>query len=303
MRQVIAKFDIHHWVKIFMTKLKEVKDLQQSMYARRVGQTTRKFFLDSYAASTKRLLFLDYDGTLVGFKPDIEQAKPDEQLYDLLKKLSSDPFNDIVIVSGRDCKSLENWFGHLNLNMIAEHGAWTRTKDVGWENIPTLTSAWKKEFIPVLETFTDRTPGAFIEEKDFSLVWHFRKAEEELGELRKGELLNTLRYLVEDKGLQLLPGNKVVEVKSVDINKGKSALKVLKDKEYDFIMAIGDDHTDEDIFKALPEEAFTIKVGTYISAAKYYLNNYVDVRHLLQDLYDTPARKRESEKLESKHPL
>lgn len=303
MRQVISKFDIHHWVKIFMTKLKEVKDLQQSMYARRVGETTRKFFLDSYAASKKRLLFLDYDGTLVGFKTDIEQAKPDTELYDLLKKLSSDPSNDIVIVSGRDCNSLENWFGHLNLNMIAEHGAWTRTKDVGWESIPTLTTGWKKDFIPVLDTFTDRTPGAFIEEKDFSLVWHFRKAEEELGELRKGELLNTLRYLVEDKGLQLLPGNKVVEVKSIDINKGKSALKVLQNKEYDFIMAIGDDHTDEDIFKALPEDSFTIKVGTYVSAAKYYLNNYVDVRNLLQDLYNTPVGKKPTEKLESKHPL
>ncbi len=77
---------------------------------------------------------------------------------------------------------------------------------------------------PVLESFTDRTPGAFIEEKDFSLVWHYRKVEESLGELRTNELMNTLRYLLEDKGLQILPGNKVVEVKNVEINKGKAVL-------------------------------------------------------------------------------
>ncbi len=303
MRQVIAKFDIHHWVRIFMAKLHEVKELQQSMYARRIGNMTRKTILESYSGAQKRLFFLDYDGTLVGFKTNIDQAKPDTELYDLISRLSSDPANDVVIVSGRDCNTLENWFGDLNLNMVAEHGAWARVKDIGWSSIPTLTSSWKKEFLPVLEMFTDRTPGAFIEEKDFSLVWHFRKAEEELGELRKGELLNTLRYLVEDKGLQLLPGNKVVEIKSIDINKGKSALNILQQDDYDFVIAIGDDHTDEDIFKVLPDSAYTIKVGAYISAARYYLRNYLDVRALLSDLANETSRSRGAQPLESKHPL
>lgn len=142
----------------------------------------------------------------------------------------------------------------------------------------------EKEIFPALDGFTDRTPGSFIEEKDFSLVWHYRKVEESLGEIRSNELMNTLRYLLEDKGVQVLPGNKVVEVKNVEINKGKAAVNFIQNDRYDFIMAIGDDHTDEDIFKSLPETAITIKVGSHVSAARYFIANYIYVRGFLKDL-------------------
>ena len=89
---------------------------------------------------------------------------------------------------------------------------------------------------------------------------------------------------MEDKGLQLLPGNKVVEIKNIEINKGKAVLTFLQEDDYDFIMAIGDDHTDEDIFKAVPPGAITIKVGSHVSAANYYTGNYVDVRNFLKEL-------------------
>jgi trehalose 6-phosphate synthase/phosphatase len=158
--------------------------------------------------------------------------------------------------------------------------------------------------MPVLEMFTDRTPGAFIEEKDYSLVWHYRKVEEGLGELRTNELMNTIRYLAEDKGLQLLPGNKVVEIKNVEINKGKAAMNFVQKSHYGFVMALGDDHTDEDIFKSLPKNAITIKVGSHVSAAKYFLGNYLDVRNFLHDLLSAepikvPAIDGEKKKSES----
>lgn len=304
MRQIVEKFDISHWVKIFMDKLIEVKEMQNSMYARRLNDTTRQQIIQSFTRSKSRLLFLDYDGTLVGFHANIEMASPDESLYNLIEDLIADPLNDVVIVSGRNYQFLQKWFGHLKINMIAEHGAWTKIKGEDWESIPTLNDAWKKEFIPLLDTFTDRTPGSFIEEKNFSLVWHFRKVEEELGELRKNELMNTLRYLADGKGLQLLPGNKVVEIKNVEINKGKSTLAFSQRKEYDFVLAIGDDHTDEDIFKALPESTLTIKVGSYITAARYYLNNFSDVRGLLKDLtLQAPETRTEKGPVQSQHPL
>ena len=89
-----------------------------------------------------------------------------------------------------------------------------------------------------------------------------------------------------DRGLQLLPGNKVVEIKNVEINKGKAALAQLHNKEYDFIMALGDDHTDEDIFKALPENSLTVKVVSNISAARFYLKSTSEVRKLLRELVE-----------------
>ncbi len=284
MKDIVTKFNINHWVKLFMTRLMEVKQMQQSMYAKRISSSTRQNIMRFYAYTHKRIIFLDYDGTLVGFKTNIDQASPDEELYDLLRQLLTDPANRVVIVSGRPPKFLEKWFGNLDVDMISEHGAWVKTKGNEWQSIPGLNNQWKKDIFPVLESFTDRTAGAFIEEKDFSLVWHYRKVEESLGELRTNELVNTLRYLVEDKGLQLLPGNKVVEIKNVEINKGKAALNFIQDVNYDFIMAIGDDHTDEDIFKSLPPTAVTIKVGSHISAARFYIGNYMEVRGFLREL-------------------
>jgi len=96
--------------------------------------------------------------------------------------------------------------------------------------------------------------------------------------------MDNLRYMVADYGLQLLNGDKVIEVKNSEVNKGRATLSLLNSGEYDFILAIGDDYTDEDIFKALPEEAFTIKVGNHMSAARYYLEDYHEVRDLLKFL-------------------
>ena len=284
MKALVMKFNINHWVKLFMSRLREVKQMQQSMYAKRIGFSTRENIKKYYVNTSKRIIFLDYDGTLVGFNTNIELAAPDEELFSLLKRLSADPANRIVIVSGRDPMFLEKWFGGLDIDIISEHGAWTKLRGSKWVSASNLSAQWKNEIFPVLESFTDKTAGAFIEEKDFSLVWHYRKVEESLGELRTNELVNTLHYLVQDKGLQLLPGNKVVEIKSIEINKGKAVMNFMQEYEYDFVMAIGDDHTDEDIFKALPPTAITIKVGSHITAARYFIGDFVDVRVFLKEL-------------------
>ncbi|WP_207534947.1 bifunctional alpha,alpha-trehalose-phosphate synthase (UDP-forming)/trehalose-phosphatase [Desertivirga arenae] len=286
MREIVAKFNIRHWVKIYMDKLKEVKNMQNSLLAKHIGVNRRDNLEKRYAASSKRIIFLDYDGTLVGFHTSIEKASPDFELMEILRKLSEDANNRVVIISGRKHENLEEWFGTLPIDIIAEHGAWQKCKGMQWQQQPGLYNFWKQEIRPILQTFTDRTPGSFIEEKTFSLVWHYRKAESGLGELRANDLMANLRFITADKGLQLLPGNKVVEVKNMEINKGKIALTWLEKEQFDFVMALGDDHTDEDMFRMFPESAVTIKVGSNISAASYFLNDYREVREFLKCLSD-----------------
>ncbi len=285
MQSVVTKFDIHLWVKNFMDKLKEVKVMQESLHTRHAVESIRAQIAADYARTTDRYIFLDYDGTLVGFKGDIDKAAPDRELYSILERLTQDPLNRVILISGRRYETMEQWFGHLDLDMIAEHGAWQKYKDAEWKPLPLLTDRWKQEVKTVLDTYTDRTPGSFIEEKSYSLVWHYRKVEEGLGELRANEILNHLRVIIADKGLQMMPGNKVIEFKNIEVNKGKAAQNWLYGNDPDFILALGDDHTDEDIFKALSPEAYTIKVGSNISAARYYLKDYNEVRELLKDLY------------------
>lgn len=295
MRHIVQKFDIHLWVKNFMDKLLEVKQLQQSMLTKHAAQSIKEKISKAYAAARDRYIFLDYDGTLVGFQGDIDKASPDQELYDIITKLSADPANRVVIISGRRYETLQNWFGHLDLDMIAEHGAWQKQRNEEWKSLPLLTDKWKLEVKTVLDTYTDRTPGSFVEEKSYSLVWHYRKVEKGLGELRANEIVNHLRMLIADKGLQMMEGNKVIEFKNIEVNKGKAALNWLYNNNPDFLIALGDDHTDEDIFKALPEKAYTVKVGSNISAARYYLRDYKEVRELLKALTSYQAKTQASQ--------
>lgn len=290
LRYVVEKFNISSWVRNFMNRLTEAKHMQESMQAKRLSVEKEQSIKDQYAGSNRRVLFLDYDGTLVDFQNNIHLARPDNELYELLSELSSDPSNKIVLISGRNHETLEEWLGNLKMDMIAEHGAWVKYHGDEWKSIPGLTDDWKKDVLQVLNTYTDRTPGSFIEEKTFSLVWHFRRTDAGLGELRANELTNNLKYLVSDRGLQILQGNKVIEVKNAEINKGKAVAAWVQENQPEMMIAIGDDYTDEDIFKSLPENAVTVKVGSNISAAKYFLNSYKDVRRLLSILAKAGSR-------------
>ncbi len=197
MRQIVAKFNITHWVKIFMDKLKEVKLMQRSLQTRHVSGATEQSIINRYHNTHKRVIFLDYDGTLVGFRSDIELASPDKELYDLLTALTADPDNEVVLISGRKHENIDNWFADSKLYLIAEHGSWFKQQRSTWHKISGLSDNWKHDIYPLMETYVDRTPGSFIEEKSYSLVWHYRKAQKGLGELRANELMNNLKYLAE----------------------------------------------------------------------------------------------------------
>ena len=192
--------------------------------------------------------------------------------------------NKIVIISGRDRQTLEDWLGILNIDIIAEHGVWLKEQRKKWDTIFHMRNDWKDEFRPIFESYVDRTPGSFVEEKDYSLVWHYRKVETGLGELRTRELASHLRYMASNKNLTVMEGDKVVEIKNSEVNKGYAADKWLMKDKYDFIFAVGDDWTDEDTFTAMPEKAITIKVGQISSVAKYRIESYKLVRNFLKYL-------------------
>lgn len=284
MQNSLQRYNIHHWVKLFLDRLAEVKEQQSFMNTKILEDHTIQQIKKAYQKAEKRLLFLDYDGTLTGFAKKPEQAQPNQELYDILNGLIADKKNRVVIISGRKHHTLGEWFGKMELDLIAEHGIWSKQMGKEWEVQEGMNNDWQKEILPVMDLYVNRTPGAFIEQKAYSLVWHYRKVEVGLGELRTRELSSHLKYLTNNMGLQVLEGNMVVEIKPRTANKGVGAKKWLKKFEADFMIALGDDKTDEDTFKAMPENAFTIKVGAGSSKANYYLNGVPEVRELLKDL-------------------
>jgi trehalose 6-phosphate synthase/phosphatase len=284
MQRRLQRYNVERWAHDFMETLSLTKNLQQELSAKKLTLKIKKRIIGDSLKSKKRLIFLDYDGTLAPFAEKPEQAKPDKELPTLLEALTRDNRNEVVIVSGRNKESLDQWFKDLNVGLIAEHGGWIKEKGGEWETLELLRDDWKEEIRPILERYVDRTPGSFVEEKDFSLVWHYRKVDPELASIRARELKDALLHLTANLNLGVLEGNKIIEIKNVGINKGKVALRWIPKEDWDFILAIGDDWTDEDVFAVLPESAYSIKVGTFPSRAKFNLDSVKDVRSLLKDL-------------------
>jgi trehalose 6-phosphate synthase/phosphatase len=280
----IGRYDVFKWAGEFIKALRKVEGIQQNFLAKLITPSVRKEIVEQYQKAKKRALFLDYDGTLVGFKNDPKSAIPDEALHALLSNLEKDKRNTITIISGRDRDTLGNWLGKHKVNLICEHGVWLKKLNEEWQMIDTINSDWKPLIRPIIETYVDRTPGTFIEEKNYSLVWHFRKSEPEQGDLRANELKDELRNMIANRNLEIMEGNKVIEVKSGGINKGIAANRFLKDQDFDCILAIGDDWTDEYMFRELPESAITIKVGLNNTAADYKVESVSSVRLLLKTL-------------------
>lgn len=290
MQQRLKGYDVVRWSGDFIQELLQVQKGQSQTLP--LGQ--HKVTLHSaFHRANRRLLLLDYDGTLVPFTDSPDQAKPDQELLDLLKILT-DTNTEIVIISGRDRTTLETWLGFLNITLVAEHGAWLKRRGEQWRLSKPLVNSWKRQLMPMLEMYADRLPGSFIEEKEFSLAWHFRQANPELSSACARELMDELVAFTSNVDIHILQGNKVIEVRNSEVTKGSTGLSLALIQDYDFILAIGDDTTDEDLFAILALEhswpgvlapkTFTIRVGTDKSQASYFLPDYMEVRKMFQEL-------------------
>jgi trehalose 6-phosphate synthase/phosphatase len=240
----------------------------------------------AYQQAAARLLLLDYDGTLVPLTARPQEAMPSDHLRQLLAHLTSDGANDVIVVSGRRTADLQRWLGQVpRLGLASEHGArWRLPGSDTWQGRSAETE-WKNTVRPILQHFVDRTPGSFIEEKEFALVWHYRTAETEFGEWLATELVAMLEGMLAETELRAYRGKKIVEVRPMWANKGSLVNELLPEyANAGFILGIGDDRTDEDLFAHLPGNAWTIHVGGGPSRAAYSIADTSHVRELLLQL-------------------
>ncbi|EGW36319.1 bifunctional alpha,alpha-trehalose-phosphate synthase (UDP-forming)/trehalose-phosphatase [Desulfosporosinus sp. OT] len=296
MQQQLKRYDVVRWSGDFIQELLQVQKSQsQTLPLDKHQQTLSTVFHQA----DKRLLLLDYDGTLVPFTDSPDHAKPDKELLDLLQSLT-ETNTEVVIISGRDRAILETWLGFLNITLVAEHGAWLKRPGEPWSLRKPLINTWKRNLMPILEMYADRLPGSFIEEKEFSLAWHFRQANPELSAACARELMDELVAFTSNIDIHILQGNKVIEIRNSEVTKGSTGLYLALKDDYDTILAIGDDTTDEDLFAVLalehswpgvlPPKTFTIRVGTDKSQASYFLPDYMEVRKMLQGLTSKTAQ-------------
>ncbi|GER27802.1 trehalose phosphate synthase [Striga asiatica] len=264
-----------------------------------------------YRNTNSRLILLDYDGTMT--PQDMVDKSPSDEVISVLKGLCGDPRNIVFIVSGRGKDSLGKWFGQCEgLGLSAEHGYFTRwSKDSEWESCELGVSLeWKKIALPVMEHYTEATDGSCIEQKESALVWHHQEADPDFGLWQAKELLDHLESVLANDPVVVKSGQQIVEVKPQGVSKGvvvKNLTQTMKNrgKPADFVLCIGDDRSDEDMFEAianllvdhsLPENAelFACTVGQKPSMAKYYLDDTSQVIKMLEALSDASGQKQPS---------
>jgi trehalose 6-phosphate synthase/phosphatase len=248
-------------------------------------------------ASSHLLLLLDYDGTMVPFAPTPDGAAPDEELLELLRALANRPDTMVHVVSGRDRRSLASWLGNLPVELHAEHGAWRRSPgQPGWRRSMKGDLPLRDEVITFLEEAAARVPGALVEEKTVSVAWHYRRADPRQAASGLRWLRTMLRRHLPPGSVDLLAGDQVLEIRPVGVDKGGVARRVLAEAPAGvLVVAMGDDHTDEQLFAALPSDALTICVGHRPTQARLRVASVHDARELLAALAnEEPAGERQA---------
>ena len=283
----VLRNDVFRWGDRFMKTLTEAV-AARGRYLDTQPKRLKGFQIqEAYLRARRRLLILDYDGTLVPFADSPHRAIPPPVLLQLLEALAQDPANMLVVMSGRRAQDLDRWFGAIEgMWLVAEHGAVLRpSRSSSWEPLRAQVSTdWKTTVTPILEHFVDRTPGSFIEEKEYALVWHYRRAEPEFGEWLANELVSMLEAMLAETELRALRGHKIVEVRPVWANKGAVFERlVAAQPNPDFLFAVGDDRTDEDLFERIGGDGvWTLHVGSGATRAAYVTPDFESVRGLLR---------------------
>lgn len=289
LRARVEAYDVHRWAATFLEQLESLTR-QPTTTRRALGGLTaaRNALLDRLHETDSLLALLDYDGTLVPYTATPELARPDPPLVELLSGLAARPRTEVHVVSGRGRQTLERWLGHLPIVLHAEHGFWSRgLNGPDWSPITEVGAAWREPAIEILRDITARTPGSLIEVKDVALAWHYRMADPEAGPRRANELRLHLSQLLSNQPVEILAGNKVVEIRPYGVHKGRIVPPLPPERLAAMaVLAMGDDRTDEDLFAAVPSDAVTIRVGPGATRARFRLDGVPAARALLHSLVE-----------------
>jgi alpha,alpha-trehalose-phosphate synthase [UDP-forming]/trehalose-phosphatase len=205
------------------------------------------------ARHTPLAVLVDLDGTIIPFADRPDQARVPEELAQLLQSIAASPGVQVAIVSGRPREALERFFPSAPaVWLIAEHGGWRRA-DGAWSEAapgePRDLEALAADFDRIAASF----PGTHLERKTWSVAFHYRLVPaRERGAFLVEVSAAIERWLADHPGFERLEGAKIVEVRAARIRKSL-AIPWLRERAGAGarLIALGDDVTDEDMFRAL----------------------------------------------------
>lgn len=235
-------------------------------------------------------VYLDYDGTLTPIVADYKAAV----LSAAMRKAVSDlaDTTPVAVISGRDLRDVRNLVALEQLYYAGSHGFELGGPD-GWEMVQSEVGEFLEDLDVAereLHSRLCRIKGHAIERKRFTIAVHYRNVADR-------QVLAVAQAV--DAVLDMIPrlrkrgGKKVLELKpDLDWDKGSAVQELCSalhlDAENTAIIYIGDDLTDEDVFRITVGDSMGIIVrdGNRQTAADYQLEDIHEVQMFLQWLAD-----------------
>lgn len=274
------------WAGSFMDQL--MKDRDKEVHKKvNLASSSAKSELKKELKTKQKVFLIDYDGTLSPIVSKPEMAKISKEAKEVLKELSKK--HKVIIVTGRDKKFISAQVKGLPVSIACEHGAsFFDFQTKKWRSLVSSNpKRWMEHARMIFKQYQDRTPNSMIEKKTYGIAWHYRNAPKGFGEFQARKLVLDLESDLSHHPVTVARGKMVVEVKSLEASKGYFADWFLPryTEDSDEIIAIGDDKTDEDMFRSLINRGKTIKVGDPEgSYAHYYVPEQGMVLKLLKSL-------------------
>lgn len=274
---------------------------------------------DAFNSARKRVVFVDFNGTIVMKEPTGKYLKremlgttgnkPPAETIKALTKLCADERNTVYVVSGDTEKNIENAIGDIHGLGLASGNGGTLSRPVAngssyrrWET-SDLGVDWntvKEIALPIFSKYTARANGSFVKLTSSSIGWSHYACDPEWASILANSLVEELEDKLRDLDVRLVSLKGVIEIVPRKLNKGLVVKEVLGgDALPDFVLCIGDDVSDEKMFTSvfsviaqactanssddccIPNHAFTCTVGKKESNASYYVENANDVADLL----------------------
>ncbi|KAJ1928883.1 Trehalose-6-P synthase/phosphatase complex synthase subunit [Tieghemiomyces parasiticus] len=259
----VTKYTAAYWGTSFVHELMRVSEELNSVLS--LPSLHSETVIDAYrrAHGGKRLILLDYDGTLTQVHRLPEFAKPSPQTLDLLTRLARLPDTYVYVLSGRSRRHLDAWFGETGVGLSAEHGCFYKhpaklrgrmdptgegaaaagAGGSGGNDVQTVRAdtndwyclvdhvdyTWRDTIRPLFQHYLERTPGSFMEDKEIILTWHYRNTDPEFGSWQANELKVNLEKALSHLPLAIVQGNKTLELRPSSIDKAVPVRAILRD--------------------------------------------------------------------------
>lgn len=241
---------------------------------------------EAFHEAKSKLLFLDLDGTLSPISNELSPVPLTNKIKEVLLTLTLNSNTQIVIISGRSREDLDRTCGELPLVLVAEHGGFFKEFCGNWIARFPVSVLWKSRVLQSVHELSRLYSGSVVEEKYYSICWHYGFTKGGISEAEVSKILSTLQ-LISNKNEFIIHHEKLtIDFRSVGIDKGKFAGQwIWGQSPFDFILAMGDSKSDEDLFEAVGQGYFTIKIGkARETGARYCISDQKNVEVFMTDL-------------------